>query len=136
MCGQLGRRNRLQPDAGGLTHRCFQRGQRVAGLHQDDWRARNPEFAGQRLQRNLALAEALRPIAHERGTTMAAVAVAWALSWPGVTGAIVGARSTRQVDGWLPATSLELSVVELADITRAIESTGAGEGPIHPPSAP
>jgi aryl-alcohol dehydrogenase-like predicted oxidoreductase len=110
--------------------------ERVAGLHQDDWRARNPEFAGQRLQRNLALAEALRPIAHEHDTTMAAVAVAWALSWPGVTGAIVGARSTQQVDGWLPAATLELSEVELGDITRAIESTGAGEGPLRPPSAP
>ena len=26
---------------------------------------------------------------------------AWTLAWPGVTGAIVGARNPSQVDGWL-----------------------------------
>jgi len=105
---------------------------RVAALHQDDWRARNAEFRGERLERNLALAEALRPIADERGTTMAAVAVAWVLTWPGVTGAIVGARNAEQVNGWLPAANLELSETELEDIARAIESTGAGDGPSRP----
>jgi aryl-alcohol dehydrogenase-like predicted oxidoreductase len=104
---------------------------RVAQLHQDDWRAGNPEFQGERLARNLALADALRPIAAGRNTTVAAVAVAWALSWPGVTGAIVGARSPAQVDGWLPAAELELSESERAGIAEAIQTTGAGEGPLH-----
>lgn len=106
--------------------------QRAAQLHKDDWRLRDPEFQGERLLRNLALADALRPIASERGTTVAAVAVAWVLSWPGVTGAIVGARSPSQVDGWLGAAELELSDQELADIAAAIESTGAGQGPSRP----
>ena len=106
--------------------------ERVAGLHKDDWRARSPEFQGERLERNLALADALRPIAAERGTTVAAVAVAWALAWPGVTGAIVGARSAAQVDGWLPAATLELSGNELDRVASAITSTGAGEGPARP----
>ena len=33
------------------------------------------------------------------GATVSAVAVAWTLAWPGVTGAIVGARGAAQVDG-------------------------------------
>jgi hypothetical protein len=58
-----------------------------------------------------------------------AVAVAWTLAWPGVTGAIVGARSPAQVDGWLAAASLELSDADLDEIAAAIELTNAGEGP-------
>jgi aryl-alcohol dehydrogenase-like predicted oxidoreductase len=62
------------------------------------------------------------------------VAVAWALSWPGVTGAIVGARNSQQVDGWLPAAETELTPAELERIAAAIEATGAGEGPVTPPA--
>jgi diketogulonate reductase-like aldo/keto reductase len=46
--------------------------------------------------------------------TPAAVAVAWTLSFPGVTGAIVGARQPQQVEGWLPAAPLELKEDDLA----------------------
>jgi aryl-alcohol dehydrogenase-like predicted oxidoreductase len=54
------------------------------------------------------------------------------LTWPGVTGAIVGARSPQQVEGWIGAASLELSVADLDEITAAIERTGAGMGPARP----
>jgi aryl-alcohol dehydrogenase-like predicted oxidoreductase len=52
-----------------------------------------------------------------------------------VTGAIVGARSPRQVDGWLPAASLELKDDDLSDIAAAIRAAGAGTGPASPPAA-
>nr|WP_281033190.1 aldo/keto reductase [Nocardia niigatensis] len=41
--------------------------------------------------------EALRPIAAAHGTTVGSVAIAWTLTRPGVTGAIVGARRPEQV---------------------------------------
>jgi aryl-alcohol dehydrogenase-like predicted oxidoreductase len=107
--------------------------ERVAALHQDDWRRRDPQFQGENLERNLALAESLRQIGERRGVGPGPVAIAWALDWPGVTGAIVGARSASQVDGWLPAGELELSQDELDDVSEAIESTGAGFGPSRPP---
>jgi aryl-alcohol dehydrogenase-like predicted oxidoreductase len=47
-----------------------------------------------------------------------AVAVAWTPAQPGVTGAIVGARSPEQVDGWLPAASVQLTEADLAEIDR------------------
>ncbi len=106
--------------------------ERVAGLHSDDWRARDPQFQGERLKRNLALADALRPIAAGRGISLAALAVAWTLSWPGVSGAIVGARNQAQVDGWLPAAGIELTPAELDQVAAAIEATGAGEDPLKP----
>ncbi|MGO9661336.1 MAG: aldo/keto reductase [Acidimicrobiales bacterium] len=107
--------------------------ERVARLHGDDWRGRNPNFQGEQLERNLALADALQPIADERGTSRAAIAVAWVLAWPGVTGAIVGARNNQQVDGWLAAGEIELSASELERVALAIETTGAGEGPVRAP---
>ena len=107
--------------------------ERAARLPADDWRSRSPDFTGAGLRRNLSLADALKPLAERRNTTVGAVAVAWTLAWPGVTGAIVGARSPAQVDGWLAAAGLELSNAELDEIASAISRTRAGEGPFRPP---
>ena len=81
---------------------------RVATLAADDWRRKAPHFQAPNLQKNLALRDALRPVAARRGVSVGALAVAWTLAWPGVTGAIVGARSPEQVDGWIAASGLEL----------------------------
>jgi aryl-alcohol dehydrogenase-like predicted oxidoreductase len=105
---------------------------RAATLAPDDWRRRSPQHQSPNLERNLALRDALRPIAAKHGTTVAAVAVAWTLAWPGVTGAIVGARRPPQVDGWLDAATLRLDAVDLATIASAITTAGAGSGPTAP----
>src|SRR2546426_6867954 len=107
---------------------------RVAAMAQDDWRRRGPGFQEPNLSRNLALRDALKPIARRHGTTVSAVAVAWTLAWPGVTGAIVGARTPAQVDGWIGAATLELGAVDLEEIAAAINRTGAGTGPAWPAS--
>jgi aryl-alcohol dehydrogenase-like predicted oxidoreductase len=103
--------------------------ERVAALAPDDWRRRGLEFKSPQLERNLMLRDALQPVAARHNTTVGAVAIAWVLSWPGVTGAIVGARSPQQVDGWLPAATLKLDAGDLDTIADAIERSGAGSGP-------
>lgn len=105
---------------------------RVAGFAADDWRRRGLEFQSPQLERNIALRDALRPIAARHGTTVSAIAIAWVLSWPGVSGAIVGARSPEQVDGWLPAAEVGLSAEDLDAIASALGQTGAGAGPVRP----
>ncbi len=106
--------------------------ERVARMADDDWRRRSPEFNSPNLQNNLALRDALKPIAQRHRTSVSSVAIAWALSWPGVTGAIVGARSPEQVDGWIDAGNLNLTSSDLAEIARAINRTHAGTGPSAP----
>lgn len=106
---------------------------RVKNLPALDWRTRSEEFRSPRLERNLALRDALRPIAERHGSTVNAVAIAWTLAWPGVSGAIVGARSPDQIDGWIGAAQLTLTVGDLDDIAAAVERTGAGSGPARPP---
>jgi aryl-alcohol dehydrogenase-like predicted oxidoreductase len=87
--------------------------ERVAKMASHDWRRRGPEFQEPALSRNLALRDALRPIAARHGVSVSSVAIAWTLSWPGLSGASVGARTPAQVDGWQavagtsqPATSI------------------------------
>lgn len=106
---------------------------RVRELADDDWRKRTPEFQSPAAEHNVALRDALQPIAERHGTNVSAVAVAWTTAWPGVTAAIVGARSPEQVDGWVDAATLTLSAADLDEITRALEHTGAGRGPVRVP---
>jgi aryl-alcohol dehydrogenase-like predicted oxidoreductase len=103
---------------------------RVAAMANDDWRRGSAQFSEPQLSRNLRLRDALRPIAERHGVTVSAVALAWVLAWPGVTGAIVGARSPEQVDGWIAGGSLELEGSELEAIAGAVDRTAAGSGPV------
>ncbi|MGW0758320.1 aldo/keto reductase [Streptomyces sp. NPDC002814] len=102
--------------------------ERAASLGADDWRSTHADFTTG-LAANLQLADALKPIAARHGVSVAEVAIAWVLAWPGISGAIVGARTASQVDGWIGAGDLELTAADLDEIGAAITATGAGTGP-------
>jgi aryl-alcohol dehydrogenase-like predicted oxidoreductase len=129
-------------DAGVIVYSPMQRGiltdsfsaARVAAMAEDDWRKGSDEFQSPKLEQGLALRDALRPVARRHGTTVAAVAVAWTLSWPGVSGAIVGARNAAQVDGWIGAGRLALTERDLDEIAAAVLRTAGGKGPVRPAS--
>lgn len=106
--------------------------ERVRRMAEDDWRAASSGYARERLLRNLALRDGLRPIAQRLDATVSAVALAWVLAWSGVTGAIVGARRPEQMDEWIGGASLVLSEEDLDEIAALIEQTGAGRGPARP----
>jgi aryl-alcohol dehydrogenase-like predicted oxidoreductase len=106
--------------------------ERVKKMAPDDFRPRSANFQTPQLERNLALRDALIPLARRLNTTVSSVAIAWTLAWSGVTGAIVGARSAEQVDGWIDAATLTLNASDLDEIALAIERTGAGSGPMRP----
>jgi aryl-alcohol dehydrogenase-like predicted oxidoreductase len=105
--------------------------ERVASLPDDDWRKTDDDFTSH-LAANLSVADALDEVARTHGVSTAAAATAWTLAWPGVTAAIVGARSPDQVDGWLAAATLHLTEGDLDVVAAAIESSGAGSGPVRP----
>lgn len=106
--------------------------ERARKFAKDDWRRRSDQFQQPKLKKNLALRDALKPIAKRHQSSVAEVAIAWTLCWPGVTGAIVGARSPEQVDGWIRAASLDLNSADMDEIAAAIQRTGAGDGPSKP----
>jgi aryl-alcohol dehydrogenase-like predicted oxidoreductase len=103
------------PLASGLLTGAFG-AERIEQLAPDDWRRSDPAFQQPRLGQALALVERLRPIAERLRCSVAALAIAWTLSVPGVTGAIVGARRAGQVDDWLEAGDLELDDDVLTEI--------------------
>ena len=112
--------------------------ERVALMDRYDWRRWHRdlgmEYNQPKLRHNLALRDGLRAIADRQGTTVASVALAWVLAWPGVTGAIVGSRSADQVDGWIGGAELRLTPEDLDEIEAVIERTGVGIGPRRPPT--
>jgi aryl-alcohol dehydrogenase-like predicted oxidoreductase len=119
------------PLQSGLLTGSFSR-ERVAAMPADDWRTRDDDFREPDLSRNLTLRDLLGPIAERLGATIEAVAVRWVLEWEGVTGAIVGARSPEQVDGWIGAARLDLGEKDLDDIATAVIASQAGSGRERP----
>lgn len=108
--------------------------EKVRKMGDNDWRRTSANFQTPRVEKNIALRDALKPIAQRHNATVAAVAVAWTLAWPGVTGAIVGARSPSQIDGWIGSAALTLSAGDLDEIAGAIDKIRVGTGPTRPPS--
>jgi aryl-alcohol dehydrogenase-like predicted oxidoreductase len=68
----------------------------------------------------------------EASTPASALAVTWTLASRGVAGAIVGAGSADQIEGWIDAVTLVLSRANLGEIVTAIGRTGARHGPQQP----
>jgi aryl-alcohol dehydrogenase-like predicted oxidoreductase len=107
------------PMQSGLLSGAMTKG-RAAALPANDWRSRNPEFQEPKLSANLALVETLRTIGKRHNASPGEVAIAWTLRDDVVTGAIVGARSPEQVDGWIGAAALKLAPAEIAEIEAAV----------------
>jgi aryl-alcohol dehydrogenase-like predicted oxidoreductase len=95
--------------------------ERIARFSADDWRSQSANFQEPLLSRNLRLVELLREIGKRHARTAGEVAIAWTLQNPAVTGAIVGVRSPRQVDGVIGAGEFRLSKGEYAEIQSAVQ---------------
>ena len=103
--------------------------ERVANLPDTDWRKGARHFQEPELSKNLAVAEKLREIGARQGRSTAEAAIAWTLRLPAVTGAIVGARSARQVDGIVAAAEYRLGEDEISELTIAACHPAASQRP-------
>jgi aryl-alcohol dehydrogenase-like predicted oxidoreductase len=106
------------PMASGLLTGAMTR-ERAAALPSDDFRSKSPEFREPRLSKNIDLVERLRKVGARHGRNPGEVAIAWVLSNPAVTGAIVGARNAKQAEGVMRAGELELTPEEIVGIEGA-----------------
>jgi aryl-alcohol dehydrogenase-like predicted oxidoreductase len=107
------------PMASGLLSGSMTR-DRIAGFPEDDWRRRSDEFKDPKLRRNLQMAERLKKAGLRRQRSAGEVAIAWTLMHPAVTGAIVGVRSPKQVDGVMRAAEFELADEEAEEIENTV----------------
>jgi aryl-alcohol dehydrogenase-like predicted oxidoreductase len=86
--------------------------ERIASMPDDDWRKQSAEFKEPRLSQNLKLVELLRQIGQTHDRSPGEVAIAWTLSNPAVTAAIVGGRNGKQVEGIIGAGEFRLDQQE------------------------
>jgi aryl-alcohol dehydrogenase-like predicted oxidoreductase len=94
--------------------------ERALNLPTNDWRKGKPEFTEPRLSKNLELVERLRAVGKRYDRTPGAVAIAWTLRNPVVTGAIVGARNAKQAEQVMCAGELKLTPQEIVEIEGAV----------------
>lgn len=99
--------------------------ERVANFAAEDWRRNLPNFREPLLSRNLRLVERLREIGARDGRSPGEVAIAWTLHNPAVTGAIVGFRSPKQVEGIIGAAQFRLKDEEIEEIEAALREDAA-----------
>jgi aryl-alcohol dehydrogenase-like predicted oxidoreductase len=103
------------PMASGLLTGAMSR-ERIAALAKNDWRTRNDQFKEPKLSENLKLVERLRVVGTRHGRAAGEVAIAWTLHHPAVTGAIVGARDPKQVEGIIGAMDFRLTPSEITEV--------------------
>ncbi|MFJ3439693.1 aldo/keto reductase [Streptomyces sp. NPDC086081] len=96
-----------------------------------DFRAMSPRFQGDNLTHNLALVEALRKIAEQKGVTVAQIAIAWVLSRGEDIVPLVGARRRDRLTEALGALDVTLDAADLAAIEQAVPA-GAAAGDRYP----
>ena len=99
--------------------------ERVSNFLPEDWRRNLPGFQEPALSRNLRMVEHLREVGRRHGRSPGEVAIAWTLNHPAVTGAIVGFRSPRQVEGIVGAASFRLTSNEIAEIEDRLKQERA-----------
>ena len=95
----------------------------------DDWRSKSDLFAGEDFRQNLAVVRDIATVAASIDTTVAELAIGWALANPAVNVAIVGARNPGQIRETAPAADLRLSPEVIAQIDLILRREVVVGGP-------
>jgi aryl-alcohol dehydrogenase-like predicted oxidoreductase len=90
-----------------------------------DFRAFSPRFQQGNVERNLALVDALRAVAEQRGVSVAQIAIAWVMARGTDVIPLIGARRRDRLDESLAALELKLDAVDLRAIEQAIPMDAA-----------
>lgn len=86
-----------------------------------DHRKNNPFFTDDSIERTNAFLDKLKPLADEKGATLAQLVIRWTINHPGVTIALVGARNPAQAMQNAKAADIVLSPDEMEFINQQIE---------------
>jgi len=96
-----------------------------------DYRSISPRFQGENIDKNLALVEALRKVAEQKGISVAQIAIAWVAAQGDDIIPLVGSRRCDQLTEALGALDVSLSKDDLAAIEAAMPK-GAAAGERYP----
>jgi len=90
----------------------------------DDHRINSPWFQSENRRRVLDALEIIKPIAANHDCTLAQLVIAWIIGEPGITSAIVGARTDIQVEENAAAADIDLTAEERGLIRKTFEDLG------------
>jgi len=90
-------------------------------FNEGDNRGDSKYFTGDNLTRINAFLDELRPLAADKGASLAQLVIRWTLEQPGITIALVGARNAQQAVQNAGATRVRLSAEEVAMINKRLE---------------
>ncbi len=100
----------------------------VKDLPEDDMRRNLPRFAEGNFERNMAIVEALRALAEQKGVTAGQLALAWVQAQGDDVVPIPGTKRRKYLEENAAAAELELSEVDIAAIEKAAPAEAiAGE---------
>ncbi|MCK5861129.1 MAG: aldo/keto reductase [Candidatus Hydrogenedentes bacterium] len=91
-------------------------------FNEGDQRRNKPFFSQENRLRVLTMLKSLKPIAEAHNATFSQLFIAWVVAQPGLTTALVGARTEEQVVENSLAGTIELSESEEGEIRAAVES--------------
>ena len=100
-------------------------------LAEDDFRRRNPRFAGDNLQKNTLLVEQVRKIANQKGVPATQIALAWVLAQGDDVVPIPGTKHRRYLEENAAADDIRLTRAELAALDEAFPP-GVAAGDRYP----
>ena len=117
----------MDHDCGILAYSPLQRGLLTGKITPDypfapgDNRPETPHFKINNLIRTNKFLDKIRPLAEEKGATLSQLVIAWTLCQPGITVALVGARTEEQVKQNAGALEVQLSADEVNMINQKLE---------------
>lgn len=117
----------LENDCGILAYSPLQRGLLTGKITPDhafapgDSRPETPHFRINNLIKTNDFLENIKPLALEKGATLSQLVIAWTLLQPGITVALVGARTEQQVKQNAGALEVRLSPEELEFIHEELD---------------
>ena len=117
----------LDNNCGILAYSPLQRGLLTGKITPDypfapgDSRPETPHFKVNNLIHTNKFLDQIRPLAEEKGATLSQLVIAWTLYQPGITVALVGARTEQQVVQNAGALEVKLSAEEVDIINQKLE---------------
>jgi len=117
----------LENHCGILAYSPLQRGLLTGKITPDypfapgDSRPETPHFKVNNLIHTNKFLAKIRPMAEEKGASLSQLVIAWTLRQPGITVALVGARTEQQVVQNAGALDIDLSDDEVSRISRKLE---------------
>ncbi len=90
-------------------------------FQQGDHRANHPHFTEEYIQKTNAFLSKIKPIADEKGATLAQLVLRWTIEKPGITVALAGARNAEQSIQNARAAKFEITAEEFKFIAELVK---------------